>query len=263
MAAPDILQSIATNVRKVRALRGMTREQLGATAEVDPQLIKRIESGRANPALVVLSRLASALMISVSLVLGAPDVLASESAQPSVSEPFEGEAVGETLSSLRKQRNLSRRALAQKADVMAVTLAHYETAETDPRILAIEPIVEALGMNTVEFVHAVELRQRQLGGGSQWQTPAAGVMCRLVAAGETSRLWEWRIAPHTSYEETASYGVEEIATAIRGRVRVEVGSDVHHLHRGGSIVLAAGVLPRFENAGTSTARLLRYRSVND
>jgi len=56
---------------------------------------------------------------------------------------------------------------------------------------------------------------------------------------------------------------EEIATAIRGRVRVELGDRVQHLHRGSSVVLSAGVSATFANAGTSTARLLRYRSVID
>jgi transcriptional regulator with XRE-family HTH domain len=263
MPAHDLLQSIAMNLRKLRAQRGVTREQLGMTAEVDPQLIKRIESGRANPALVVLSRLASALTISASLVLSGGDVAALESNPPAAVEPFEGDAVGETLVSLRKQRHLSRRALAQKADVQAGTLANYETAATDARILTIEPIAGALGLEAADFVRLVELRQRQLGAGRGWQSPAAGVLFRVVASGANSRLWEWRLAPHTEYQENAAVAVEEIATAIRGRVRVELGDEVHHLHRGRSIVLTPSVQPRFANAGTSTARLLRYRSVTD
>lgn len=260
MPGPDLLQSLATNLRKLRAERGVTREQLAATADVDAQLIKRIESGRANPALVVLSRLASALMISVSLVLSSGETLAADVAPITAAEPFEGEAVGETLTSLRKQRHLSRRALAQAADVQAVTLANYESAATDARLLSIEPIASALGLDTLEFIRAVEHRQRHFGGRG-WQAPAPGVLFRLVASGETSRLWEWRLAPHATYGEDVAVPSEEIATAIRGRVRVEIDGDVHHLHRGSSIVLDAGTLPRFGNAGSSTARLLRYRSV--
>jgi transcriptional regulator with XRE-family HTH domain len=262
MASPDLLQLVAANLRKLRAERGVTREQLAATSDVDAQLIKRIESGRANPALVVLSRLASALMISASLVLSSGEVLASGTVPAAAAEPFEGDAVGETLMSLRKQRNLSRRALAQKADVQAVTLANYETAATDARLLGIEPIAGALGLDAVEFVRAVEQRQRQFGGRG-WQAPAPGVMFRLVASGANSRLWEWRLAPHVSYADEVAMPSEEIATAIRGRIRVELDGDVHHLHRGSSIVLDGGSRPRFGNAGSSTARLLRYRSVTD
>ena len=260
MPASDLLQSLAANLRKLRAERGVTREQLAATADVDPQLIKRIESGRANPALVVVSRLASALMISVSLVLSSGETLAEEVPPVAAIEPFEGDAVGETLASLRKQRQLSRRALAHAADVQAVTLANYETAATDARLLAIEPIAAALGIDTLEFVRAVEHRQRQFGGRG-WQEPAPGVLFRLVASGDAARLWEWRLAPHTSYAEDVPVPSEEIATAIRGRVRIEVAGEVHHLHRGSSMVLPAGTRPQFGNAGSSTARLLRYRSV--
>jgi len=261
MPASDLLPAIATNIRKLRAERGITREQLAATAEVDPQLIKRIENGRANPALVVLSRLASALMLSASLIISSGEAVATE--LPAASEPFEADTVGDTLTSLRKQRNLSRRALAQRADVQAGTVANYETAATSARILTVEQIAGALGMNAVDVVRAVEQRQRQLGGSAAWRTPAPGVMYRLVASGDQSRLWEWRIAPQTSYAETAVIAAEEIATAIRGRVRVELGDRVQHLHRGSSVVLSAGVSATFANAGTSTARLLRYRSVID
>jgi len=261
----DLLTRIATNLRALRQRRGITREQLAATAEVDPQMIKRIESGRANPALVVLSRLASALMISLSLILSA-DVAAEPSfvTAKAEAEPFDSETVGETIASLRKHRQLSRRAFARMVDVRTVTLSRYESAIADARLLAVEPMARALGMPAEEFVREIELRQRESDRTrSGWHEPAAGVQCRLVSSGGHAQLWEWRLAPATTYVDEPLLAIsEEIATAIRGDVRVEVADKVHRLRRGGSVALPVGVARRFTNTGDSTARLLRFQVRN-
>jgi transcriptional regulator with XRE-family HTH domain len=212
----------------------------------------------------VLSRLAAALMITTSLVLSGGDLGAAGQEQASALAVIDADTVGETLTALRRNRQMSRRALAQRADLRASTVARYETASTDPRILALQPIAAALGMQTEELVRAVELRQQQRGTDSdEWQSPADGVVFRVVASGANSRLWEWRLAPGAEYADESPWEVEEIATAIRGRVNVLSGEELHQLHRGGSVVLPPGAPRHFANAGTSTARLLRYRSVMD
>jgi transcriptional regulator with XRE-family HTH domain len=258
MSTPEILERVAVTIRTLRRDRGITREQLASTAEVDPQLVKRIENGRANPALVVLSRLAAALAISLSLMLSGEIV-----AEPMLTdaEAFESEAVGETIQTLRKQRQLSRRALARAADLRALTLSRYESATTDARLLAVEPIARALGLDAAGFIRAVESRQRQTDRTrAGWHSPYEGVQCRLVSSGAQCQLWEWRISPHTSFtDEAALTVVEEIATAIRGEVRLESGEESHRLLRGGSVVVPSGQPRRFSNGGNSTARLLRFQ----
>ncbi|MDQ3282224.1 MAG: XRE family transcriptional regulator [Acidobacteriota bacterium] len=262
MPQDNLLDRLATNIRTLRRTRGITREQLAATAEVDPQMIKRIENGRANPALVTLSRLASALMISLSLMLSgevkAETTLVTNS---TAAEPFEADTVGETITSLRKNRQLSRRALARLADVRALTLSRYEAATTDARILAVEPIARALGITADDFIRAIELRQRQSERTRRgWHSPFAGVQCRLVTSGAQSQLWEWRLGPGATFAEEPPIGVsEEMATAIRGEVSVEAGEETFRLHRGGSALLPHAASRRFVNNGASTARLFRYQ----
>lgn len=263
MASHELLTRVAGNLRLLRRRRGLSREVLGATAAVDPQMIKRIESGNANPALVVLSRLAAALAISLSLVIG--DSVEAMSAiddatQTAVIEP---ETVGETIRSLRSHKGISGRTLAQRAQLRAVTLRRYESASVDARILAVEPIAAALGMTTQDFVRTVEQRQRQvlvLRGG--WQSQTAGVTCRMLASGARSQVWELRLAPSASYvDEPQLAAAEEIATTVRGEVRVEIGGTVHRLRRGESLVLPAEGSRRFVNASKATARVYRYEVV--
>jgi len=237
----------------------MSREILGATAEVDPQMIKRIEGGRANPALVVLSRLATALTISLSLMLADDAAAMSNLADAAQVEPIESQTVGETIRSLRTYRHLSGRTLAQRAQLRAITLRRYESASVDTRLLAVEPIAAALGMTTEEFVRAVEQRQHRaqmLRAGLL--APSNGVSCRLLASGSRSQVWELRLAPSASFIDEPQLG-EEIATAVRGEVRVEIDGNVQRLRRGASVVLPAEGTRRFVNASRATARVFRHQ----
>ena len=254
----ELLRLVASNVRELRERRGVTREQLGEAASVDPQMIKRIENGRSNPALIVLSRLACALTISLSLMLSGDVAAATVGSQDVV----EAESVGETIKALRKERKLSRRGLANQIGVRTITLSRYEDATADTRILSLEPLSRALGMSVGDLVRAIELRQQQSDrarGG--WHARAEGVQCRLVSSTPRAQLWEWRIAPRTVFEDVVDVAVaEEIATAIRGEISVAFAGETHRLRRGGSVALAGGLSARrFENRGASTARLLRFQ----
>jgi transcriptional regulator with XRE-family HTH domain len=264
MAAHDLLARVAGNLRLLRRRRGLSREVLGATAAVDPQMIKRIESGTANPALVVLSRLSAALAISLSLFIGESAegmAMLDDATQAAI---IESETVGETIRSLRAHQGISGRTLAQRAQLRAVTLRRYESASVDARMLAVEPIAAALGMTTEDFVRTVEQRQRQallLRGGDR-QSHTAGVTWRMLAAGARSQVWELRLAPSVSYvDEPQLAAAEEIATTVRGEVRVELDGVVHRLRRGESLLLPAEGSRRFVNASKATARIYRYEVV--
>lgn len=264
-AGNSLLERIAANVRWLREQRGLTRESLAAATDVDAQIIKRIEGARANPTLVTLSRLASALMMSLSMVLASD--LSAETIPAAVaaeSEPFESDVVGQTLVSLRKQRHVSRRGLARLVDIRTGTLQRYETGETDARVLAIEPIARALSIDSAELVRAIERRQRHLELASgDWSTHSDGVEFRLVSTSGRSELWEWRLTPDAILGEAPAIGVaEEIATAIRGTVVLELDDARHVLRRGGSVAVPSDRARRFVNTGTSTARLLRFQVRN-
>ncbi|MEO8381324.1 MAG: helix-turn-helix transcriptional regulator [Acidobacteriota bacterium] len=257
MTIHPLISRLANNLRALRRERGMTREELANTAEVDAQLIKRIESGNANPALIVLSRLTAALTFSLSLVLGG-DLAAFPTSEV---DPFDAEAVGETISALRRHRQLSRSALAKQADLRPVTLGRYESATADPRVLSVEPIALALGLGAPELIRAIEQRHLQVDlarGG--WHEQVEGVQFRQLAVTGRAQLWEWRLAPQVRYSEEPSVpAVDEIATAMRGDVHVEVGQQVHRLRRGGSLSLSGVSARTFTNSGHSTARLLRFQ----
>jgi transcriptional regulator with XRE-family HTH domain len=57
----DPLLKFAANVRRLRAEKGLTQDALAQGAAMDPAEIRRIESGRRDPGVRVLSRVAVGL----------------------------------------------------------------------------------------------------------------------------------------------------------------------------------------------------------
>ncbi|MDP9133378.1 MAG: helix-turn-helix transcriptional regulator [Actinomycetota bacterium] len=59
----DPLPKFAANVRRLRAEKGLTQDALAQGASMDPAEIRRIESGRRDPGVRVLSRVATGLEV--------------------------------------------------------------------------------------------------------------------------------------------------------------------------------------------------------
>jgi transcriptional regulator with XRE-family HTH domain len=57
----EVLRSVAANVRTLRLRRQLTQEDLAEMAEVDLRFLQKVETGRTNLSLDVLTRLAQAL----------------------------------------------------------------------------------------------------------------------------------------------------------------------------------------------------------
>jgi XRE family transcriptional regulator, aerobic/anaerobic benzoate catabolism transcriptional regulator len=75
--ALDLLRVLAERVRQARARRGMTRKQLARDSGVSERYLAQIEAGKGNISVLVLRQLATALSVSV-------DILLFESPEPPV-----------------------------------------------------------------------------------------------------------------------------------------------------------------------------------
>jgi transcriptional regulator with XRE-family HTH domain len=69
LAMQDWPAIFGKNVRKYRLQREMTQEQLAFEAEIDLTYVGGIERGKRNPSLIVMSRIAAALEISLLKLL--------------------------------------------------------------------------------------------------------------------------------------------------------------------------------------------------
>lgn len=65
----DPLPKFAANIRRIRAEKGLTQDALAQGASMDPAEIRRIESGRRDPGVRVLSRVATGLGVEPAELL--------------------------------------------------------------------------------------------------------------------------------------------------------------------------------------------------
>lgn len=66
--------TIGTQLRKLREQGGLNRDELAARAEVSAVTIERIENGRHDPTLSTAMKLAMALEVPVSMLMGLKEV---------------------------------------------------------------------------------------------------------------------------------------------------------------------------------------------
>ncbi|MFG1945130.1 helix-turn-helix domain-containing protein [Nonomuraea sp. NPDC048826] len=75
MEDPELItQAIASNVRAQRAHRGLTLDALAARSGVSRGMLVQVEQGRTNPSVSTLTRIASALGVTVARLVEVGDV---------------------------------------------------------------------------------------------------------------------------------------------------------------------------------------------
>ncbi|MFG1704690.1 helix-turn-helix domain-containing protein [Nonomuraea sp. M3C6] len=75
MEDPDLInQAIANNVRAQRSHRGLTLDALAARSGVSRGMLVQVEQGRTNPSVSTLTRIASALGVTVARLVEVADV---------------------------------------------------------------------------------------------------------------------------------------------------------------------------------------------
>ena len=68
----DPAQNLARSIKQLRELRGYTQQQLAQLSGVPRPTVATLESGGANPPLAVLTRVASALQVSIEELISPP-----------------------------------------------------------------------------------------------------------------------------------------------------------------------------------------------
>ncbi len=69
-AMQDWRKIVGKNVRRIRQERSITQEKLAFEAEIDLTYVGGIERGKRNPSLLVMARIAEALSVPLTRLLG-------------------------------------------------------------------------------------------------------------------------------------------------------------------------------------------------
>src|SRR5262249_51910488 len=76
MAELDLPRRIAQNLKSLRDARGLTQSQMAKLAGLPRATWTNLESGAANPTIVVLHRVSAALQVSIEELISAPRAVA-------------------------------------------------------------------------------------------------------------------------------------------------------------------------------------------
>ncbi|MDP4025733.1 helix-turn-helix transcriptional regulator [Methylobacterium sp. NEAU 140] len=68
----DARRRVGLNIQRIRRSRGLSQEELAARANVHQTYLSGVESGKRNPTVLVLDRLASALSVDLADLTALP-----------------------------------------------------------------------------------------------------------------------------------------------------------------------------------------------
>ncbi|MCJ2110507.1 helix-turn-helix transcriptional regulator [Methylobacterium sp. E-025] len=66
----DARQRVGLNVQRIRRSRGLSQEELAARASVHQTYLSGVESGKRNPTILILDRIANALAVDLTELVG-------------------------------------------------------------------------------------------------------------------------------------------------------------------------------------------------
>jgi transcriptional regulator with XRE-family HTH domain len=149
----SLQELIARNLRRVRLDRGLTQRELAFRAGLDGRCIPLLERGSYSATVTMLDRLACALGVAPSILLGVDEPAPAAPAPPlpaGAPRPLDA-SLGRRLRSLRKARGLSRAALAANLGLSRRGLQNYERGVKRMRPILLERAAAILEVRISTF----------------------------------------------------------------------------------------------------------------
>lgn len=138
----DLSTDIGDRIARHRQRLGLTKRRLAELAALTPSAVSRYESGRNTPTLASLYRLADALRVMPWELL--PD--------------RRGCSIGERIERRRRKVGLTKRRLAELADLTPSTVDAYESSRDTPTLSELYRLASALRVMACELLPAYEVR---------------------------------------------------------------------------------------------------------
>lgn len=136
--------SIGNNIRNIRKEKGLTLKQIADIMGCSPQLISQYESGKRQPKLETIKKIAVALECQVSDI--------DESLYINRRIPYFANALKE----LRTECSLTQKELAKELHVKEQNIVDWENGEREPYFHVVERIADYFGTSLLYLYHGNE-----------------------------------------------------------------------------------------------------------
>jgi transcriptional regulator with XRE-family HTH domain len=272
-AAPHrspVLEALANNVHRHRTARGWSFATLARNAGTSVSLMKHIEKRRSDPSVSILFRIANALGVRVSELVGEVCGRASigGAGRPAAryGDPEAiASALGARARSHRIRRNWDRKLFAKVAGISTGTIHYLETNTSGPTTTVVERVAAAFGLSFSDFVEpasspVLSLVRSDLDSESAREASdlPRTLFAQPTPAGElriTDCCLERR-GSSTSFEPLPP-GSTSVVCVMRGTIRVCFEAEEHILRRGDLVVFAAESPATMSNEAAAPASFLR------
>lgn len=171
--------------------------------------------------------------------------------------------LGERVLTIRRQRGLMLREVAEKTGVSIGMLSMIERGRSNPSIGTLHALAGAFGVGMSELLHSIEspdhgsiIRRAE---DQEVIRGAAGVERRIIIDDQQRgyELAENRYEPETaSARAPLHHQGYEFGLVLEGRLEVTVGERVHVARTGDAIRLDSKLPHRFRNPGPQVTRTL-------
>lgn len=143
--------SMGDQIKAVRQIRGLTQKELGERMGVDASTVRKYESGRLNPKIETVQKIADALEMPVGAFLPSMGI---------------AENFGSRVREARKKQHLSMEQLGQKMGISGSLVGRYERNEENPKPDTIRRFSDALGVDA-KWLEKGEYDDNSLSGDEQ------------------------------------------------------------------------------------------------
>jgi transcriptional regulator with XRE-family HTH domain len=171
-------------------------------------------------------------------------------------------AIGDRVRQQRKARRWTLDQLAEAADVSRRMLINIEQGASNPSILILLKLSDALGVGLPALIEPPKpsslVKVTRAGNGPVLWQGASGGRAVLVAgtqAPDVVELWDWSLAAGERYaSEAHAAGTRELLQVLNGTVDVEVAEDTTRLEAGDAATFPGDVAHAYANGGAEPVR---------
>lgn len=134
------MSTVGENIKRIRKAKGLTQKELGKKLGISQAEIAQRETGRRNPKIETVQKIADALQVPVSEIYGWDNL-----------PKCNLNDIGRRIAFYRKQCGYSQRELAEKLEIATVTLQQYELLKRNPNRAMIQRIAKILNIKEPEL----------------------------------------------------------------------------------------------------------------
>jgi len=169
--------------------------------------------------------------------------------------------VGDRLRTLRAERNLSQRALAQLAKISPNSISLIERGEISPSVATLQNLATALHVR-ISYFFEVETEQSILHIKASQRTAVDSQGVRIESIGSRIHGQEVEpflvcLAPHThSGERQVVHAGHEVVYCLKGRLEYLIDGTIYHVEQGDFVVFEASLPHLWRNPFKTEAQFL-------